>query len=107
MKTTKYVLATLIVSLGVSCAHIHKEIPVTLLEPDVQSLTVTVRGATIQNPDGPFLWKWGDGTIEENYFPNSDTYAKPGFYHVEVQVSRKGHSKTADLYLRLVDTNKE
>jgi PKD domain len=103
MKTLKYAVTTLLVCFTLSCASLDKDIPVTLLDPDVQRLTVTVNGATIQDPDGPFLWNWGDGTVEESHFPNSHSYREPGFYHVTVKVSRKGHSETAHLYLKIAE----
>ena len=65
--------------------------------------TVSVNGATIQDPDGPFLWDWGDGTMNRSFFPNTHSYHVPGFYHITVEVSRQGESATKDLYLKLTE----
>ncbi len=103
MKIMTGVLAMLMCFLASACVHSGREIPITLLNPEVNKLTVTVNGVTIQDPDGPFLWDWGDETAEKSYFPNMHTYQKPGFYHITVEVSRHGKSNTQDLYLRVAE----
>lgn len=103
MKTITRSATSLLLCLSFGCASLDERLPITLLDPDIQDLTVSVNGVTIKDPDGPFLWDWGDGTIEESYFPNSHSFEKPGFYRITVEVSRKGHSKTEHLYLRIAD----
>lgn len=83
------------------CTCEEQPIPITMSDPDVNRLTVTINGATIEDPDGPFAWNWGDGTENTSFFPASHTYANRGFYHITVQVSRRGQVETKDLYLKL------
>lgn len=101
MKSVFSVLTILVTVLAAGCATVNKPIPITLLDPEVDGLTVTVNGATITDPDGPFLWNWGDGTTNTSWFPSKHTYNEPGFYHVMVEVRRNGKTATEDLYLKL------
>jgi hypothetical protein len=103
MKFTARAVTILMAALAVGCATVNKQVPIILLDPEVDGLTVTVNGATISDPDGPFLWNWGDGTVDTSWFPNTHTYTEPGFYHVIVEVCRDGKPVTEDLYLKLVE----
>ncbi len=100
MRVISYFLLT-IFCLTSGCICGEQAIPITLNDPEVDKLTVSINGATIQDPDGPFTWNWGDGVEDKSYFPHSHTYKKRGFYHVTVQVSRRGQVETKDLYLKL------
>ncbi len=101
MRIAIHPLSMLLCAVFLGCATTNHKIPITLLQPEVNGLTVSVNGVTIQDPDGPFRWDWGDGTIETNWFPNKHTYRAPGFYHISVEVIRDGKSNTQDLYLKL------
>ena len=109
MRATLCIFTAFIFLFATGCSTCHNrchyrlknEIPISLHRPEVDGLTVKVNGATIRDPDGPFLWKWGDGTTERSYFPNEHTYDAPGFFQITVEVSRQGQTATKDMYLKL------
>jgi len=60
----------------------------TLFEPEINELTVTING--VANPGTPgasitkIHWKWDDGTEEDHWFPATHTYKTYGDYWIEV-----------------------
>jgi PKD repeat protein len=60
----------------------------TLLDPEVRGLTVTVSGVATPGYEGAKIdrltWDWGDGSSEDRWFPASHTYSKPGTYTIKV-----------------------
>jgi len=69
--------------------------PGVLFEPDgaeIDGLTVMVKG-TLSSRDfkiARVVWDWGDGTVEEGWFPARHTYADPGRYVWSVTVYDDG-----------------
>jgi PKD repeat protein len=63
---------------------------ITLYNPQVSSLTVTINGNVTPGYSGASIsrvhWDWGDGFSEDHSFPASHTYSKPGTYTVTVTV---------------------
>jgi hypothetical protein len=53
--------------------------PVTLSiwvqDLDPESGQVVVNGVDTSGPPGPFVWSWGDGTVETGWFPQVHAYA--------------------------------
>ena len=62
----------------------------TLYDPQVNGLTVTVNGNVAPGYSGASIsrvhWDWGDGSGGDYSFPASHTYSKPGTYNVTVTV---------------------
>lgn len=62
----------------------------TLYDPQVNGLTVTVNGNVAPGHSGASIsrvhWEWGDGSGGDGGFPASHTYGKPGTYNVTVTV---------------------
>lgn len=60
----------------------------TLFNPEIQGLTVTVNGVTMPGTPGTIItrihWDWGDGTREDQWFAASHTYSYPGTYTITV-----------------------
>jgi len=60
----------------------------TLYEPEIDGLTVTVNGVTTPGTPGASItrlhWDWGDGHEEDHWFPASHTYAEAGIYTITV-----------------------
>ncbi|GEM_PF-3286609 len=60
----------------------------TLYEPEIDGLTVTVNGVTTPGTPGASIirlhWDWGDGHEEDHWFPASHTYAEAGTYTITV-----------------------
>jgi len=57
-------------------------------DAEIDGLTVTVQG-TVCSRDfkiARIAWNWGDGTVEEGWFPARHTYAEPGQYMLSVLV---------------------
>ncbi len=46
--------------------------------------SVVINGIDTARPAVPFTFDWGDGTFSVGFFPQSKTYAAPGFYRVIV-----------------------
>jgi len=63
---------------------------ITLYNPQVSSLTVTINGNVTPGYSGASIsrvhWDWGDGFSEDHSFPATHTYSKPGTYTVTVTV---------------------
>jgi hypothetical protein len=65
--------------------------PGVLFEPEdaeIDGLAVTVQG-TVYSRDfkiARIVWNWGDGTVEEGWFPARHTYARAGRYMWSVSV---------------------
>ena len=49
----------------------------TLREPvvDRKTGTVLINGLDTNQPDTPFTWSWGDGKMDQSFFPATHTYA--------------------------------
>jgi hypothetical protein len=49
----------------------------TLRQPEVNTITgeVTIKGVDTARPSTPFTWDWGDGNIEDGWFPMQHTYS--------------------------------
>ena len=60
----------------------------TLFEPQISGLTVTINGVTLPGTPGTTItrihWIWGDGSEEDHWFPASHTYPKAGRYPIIV-----------------------
>lgn len=60
----------------------------TLSLQAVDGLTITVNGLVLPGEDGKMIerlsWKWGDGTIEDHWFPATHTYPRAGGYDFTV-----------------------
>lgn len=59
-----------------------------LVDREFEGLTVTVDG-TVESTEfkmARMVWDWGDGTVEDGWFPGRHTYAQPGRYTLTVQV---------------------
>jgi hypothetical protein len=55
---------------------------------EFDGLTVTIEG-TLSSTEfsiARIAWDWGDGTVEDGWFPGRHTYAQPGQYTLTVQV---------------------
>ena len=61
---------------------------ITLGEPFINGLNVTLNGVTLPGMHGAAVsrihWDWGDGTSGDNWFPASHTYDRIGSYIVTV-----------------------
>jgi hypothetical protein len=55
---------------------------------EFHGLTVTIDGTLISTEFNiaRISWDWGDGTVEESWFPARHTYPEPGEYTLTVQV---------------------
>ena len=59
-----------------------------LARPELDGPTVTMDG-TIHSRDfniARVVWDWGDGILEDSWFPARHTYAEPGQYMFSVEV---------------------
>ena len=60
----------------------------TLNEPLIDGLKVTINGVTIPGTQGATImrihWDWGDGLSEDQWFPASHNYKAGGLYAVKV-----------------------
>jgi len=60
----------------------------TLFEPEIDGLTVTINGVTMPGTPGTMVtrihWDWGDGSSEDRWFPASHTYSRAGTYTITV-----------------------
>ncbi|HLP15588.1 MAG TPA: T9SS type A sorting domain-containing protein [Bacteroidota bacterium] len=65
---------------------------------------VSINGMDSQAPSDPFTWIWGDGTIEEGWFPGVHTFADmTRNYHVRVIANYVGGGHdTAETIVRFV-----
>jgi PKD repeat protein len=63
---------------------------ITLYDPQVSGLTVTVNGVASPGYSGASItrihWDWGDNSGEDHWFPASHKYSKSGTYTVTVTV---------------------
>jgi len=72
----------------------------TLFEPQINGLTVTINGVATPGYEGVSItrirWDWGDGNSEDHWFPATHTYSRPGTYTVTVTAYQSdGLSTTA------------
>jgi hypothetical protein len=71
---------------------------VFLLEPTVEGRNVTINGGTAPgDPATPvrvISWEWGDGTVNESFFPHKHTYPTAGTFTVRA-TSRQCDGQTA------------
>ncbi|MEM2002142.1 MAG: PKD domain-containing protein, partial [Candidatus Methanomethylicaceae archaeon] len=60
----------------------------TLFTPEVTGLTVKINGVTLPGAPGTFIvrvqWDWGDGIVEDQWFPATHTYYSAGTYTINV-----------------------
>lgn len=60
----------------------------SLFSPEIDGFTVTINGVTLPgNPHATVVrinWNWGDGYLEDHWFPTSHTYSQSGIYTVNV-----------------------
>lgn len=61
---------------------------------DYRSVTINGFIAQIQ---GPWIWDWGDGTVNEGWFPQSHTYAECGVYIVTVSTPGYSYTNTIEV----------
>jgi PKD repeat protein len=70
--------------------HENKPPILNLLEPQINGLTVTVKGTATPGYSGASItrihWDWGDGSQEDGGFPATHTYSKAGTYTITVTV---------------------
>jgi PKD repeat protein len=78
----------------------------TLFNPEVSGLTVTVNGVATPGYEGAKIdrltWDWGDGSSENRWFPASHMYSKPGTYTITVTVYQSDGltvTKTLSVYV--------
>jgi PKD repeat protein len=63
-------------------------VSLTLADAEFDDLTVMVKG-TVYSTDlhiARIVWDWGDGTVEDSWFPGRHTYSRPGRYTLSVSV---------------------
>jgi len=60
----------------------------TLFDPVVSGRMVAINGVTTPGRAGTSIvrisWDWGDGVIEDHWFPNSHGYSRSGTFHIKV-----------------------
>jgi hypothetical protein len=83
----------------------------TLFEPQVSGLTVTVNGVANPGYGGASItrihWDWGDGSKEDHWFPASHTYSSAGTYTITVTAYQSdGLSTTETLSVKVEAENK-
>jgi len=94
IKSRKYIIPEPITSIGreEGKATTSQTLPptLTLYDPQVNGLTVTINGNVAPGYSGVSIsrihWEWGDGSSGDSGFPASHTYGKPGTYNVTVTV---------------------
>jgi PKD repeat protein len=63
-------------------------VSLALADAEFDGLTVTVKG-TVYSADfhiARIVWDWGDGTVEDSWFPGQHAYSRPGRYTLSVSV---------------------
>ncbi|MEM2045421.1 MAG: PKD domain-containing protein [Candidatus Bathyarchaeia archaeon] len=85
----------------------------TLSDPEIQGLTVTVNGVAMPGTPGATItrihWDWGDGYREDRGFAASHTYSSPGTYTLTVtafQSDGLSTSKTKTITVTLAGRRK-
>jgi hypothetical protein len=83
----------------------------TLFEPQVSGLTVTVNGVANPGYGGASItrvhWDWGDGSKEDHWFPATHTYSSAGTYTITVTAYQSdGLSTTKTLSVKVGAENK-
>jgi PKD repeat protein len=83
----------------------------TLFEPQVSGLTVTVNGAANPGYSGASItrinWDWGDGSSEDTWFPATHKYSSAGTYTIKVTAYQSdGLSTTKTLSVKVEAENK-
>jgi len=83
----------------------------TLFEPQVSGLTVTVNGVANPGYEGVSItrihWDWGDGSKEDHWFPTTHTYSSAGTYTITVTAYQSdGLSTTKTLSVKVEAENK-
>ncbi|MEM4204267.1 MAG: PKD domain-containing protein, partial [Candidatus Methanomethylicaceae archaeon] len=83
----------------------------TLFEPEIRGLTVTINGVTMPGTPGATItriqWDWGDGYREDHWFAASHTYSRPGTYTITVTAFQSdGLSITKTITVTLVGGRK-
>jgi PGF-CTERM protein len=78
----------------------------TLFEPKVVGLTVTISGVANPGYEGASItritWDWGDGSKEDHWFPATHTYRRAGTYIVTVTAYQSdGLSATKTLSVKV------
>ena len=71
----------------------------TLFDPTVNGMTVTINGITGENPGCPKVthieWDWDDKNVENSFFDATHTYDSPATYQVRATATDSdGHSTT-------------
>ncbi|RSN73423.1 PKD domain-containing protein [Candidatus Methanodesulfokora washburnensis] len=88
----------------------------TLFEPQISGLTVTINGVATPGYEGAsitgiaphcFHWDWGDGNSEDHCFPATHTYSSAGTYTITVTAYQSdGLSTTKTLSVKVEAENK-
>jgi PKD repeat protein len=83
----------------------------TLFDPQVNGLTVTVNGVTKPGYEGASItkikWDWGDGNSEDSWFPVIHTYSSSGTYIITITVYQSdGLSITKTMNINILPENK-
>ncbi|HEY4759362.1 MAG TPA: hypothetical protein VIH42_02155, partial [Thermoguttaceae bacterium] len=71
---------------------------------DPASGTVSYNGLDMAQPNIPFTWNWGDGTIVDGWFPQNHTYSDPSHNYVVTLTSHylDGSSDSVSSTVRFV-----
>lgn len=83
----------------------------TLFDPEIDGLTVTINGVTLPGTEGEFItrihWDWGDGCEEDHWFPATHTYDSYGNYTIIVTSYQSDGflSTTAQVNISLIATD--
>jgi hypothetical protein len=83
----------------------------TLFEPQISGLTVTINGVATPGYEGASItkikWDWGDGNSEDSWFPVIHTYSSSGTYIITITVYQSdGLSITKTMNINILPENK-
>jgi len=84
----------------------------TLYEPEIDGLTVTIDGVTTPGKSDTSItrihWDWGDAYSEDQWFPATHTYSQAGTYTITVtsyQSDGLSTSKSKTVILQIISTS--